>query len=106
MTAITVAGDYLWLVFWPAQLSADYSYNAIPLVTSLWNPGMFLGAFAWTIVCAVGIFGFRRRDLPLTIGVSMAVLFFAPASNLISPIGTIMGERLFYLPFAGKWLFY
>jgi Flp pilus assembly protein TadD len=31
----------------------------------------------------------------------LTLLFFFPASNLVVPIGTIMGERLFYLPSAG-----
>ena len=32
LTAIKVIGKYLSLFFWPARLSADYSYNAVPLV--------------------------------------------------------------------------
>lgn len=101
MTAIKIAGIYLWLVLWPAQLAADYSYNAIPLVTSLWNPGMLLGAIAWIGLCLLGIVALRRRNCPLAVGSSIAVLFFIPIANLIVVIGTIMGERLFYLPFAG-----
>lgn len=101
MTATKVAGYYLWLVLWPVPLSADYSYNAIPVVTSLFDPYMLLGALGWLALCALGIVALRRREVPLATGISMAVLFFVPASNLITPIGTIMGERLFYLPFAG-----
>lgn len=101
MTATKVAGYYLWLVLWPVPLSADYSYNAIPLVTSFFEPHMLLGALGWLALCVLGIVAVRRREVPLAAGISMAVLFFAPASNLITPIGTIMGERLFYLPFAG-----
>ncbi|MGA9624083.1 MAG: DUF1736 domain-containing protein, partial [Bryobacteraceae bacterium] len=36
LTAIKVIGKYLWLFVWPARLSADYSYNAVPLVG--WQP--------------------------------------------------------------------
>jgi len=101
MTATKVAGYYLWLVVWPAKLAADYSYNAIPMVTSLWSPGALLGTATWAAVCAVGILALRRRDPPLAIGISIAVLFFFPVSNWVAVIGTIMGERLFYLPLAG-----
>jgi len=31
LTAVKVIGMYLWLFLWPARLSADYSYNAVPL---------------------------------------------------------------------------
>ena len=34
LTAIKVLGKYLWLLVWPRYLSADYSYNQIPLVDS------------------------------------------------------------------------
>ena len=33
LTAVKVLGKYLWLLFWPARLSCDYSYNQIPLVS-------------------------------------------------------------------------
>ena len=36
LTAIKVIGKYLWLFVWPARLSADYSYNAVPLLAG--NP--------------------------------------------------------------------
>ena len=38
---------------------------------------------------------------PVVFGVGFTVLTFLPASNFLRPIGTIMGERLFYLPSAG-----
>ncbi len=31
LTAVKVVGKFLWLFLWPARLSADYSYNAVPL---------------------------------------------------------------------------
>ena len=31
MTAVKVIGRYFQLLVWPARLSVDYSYNAIPL---------------------------------------------------------------------------
>jgi hypothetical protein len=36
LTAFKVIGKYLWLFVWPAHLSADYSYNAVPLFG--WQP--------------------------------------------------------------------
>jgi tetratricopeptide (TPR) repeat protein len=100
LTAIKVLARYLWLTVWPVKLSADYSYSAIPLAH-----GSFEDWIAWiavaTILCAIG-FAFWRNRL---------VFFFAcfgflnllPASNLLFPIGTIMAERLLYLPVVG-WL--
>jgi tetratricopeptide (TPR) repeat protein len=100
LTAIQVLARYLWLTVWPVKLSADYSYSAIPLAH-----GSLQDWIAWVavavILCAVG-FAFWWNRL---------VFFFAcfgflnllPASNLLFPIGTIMAERLLYLPLVG-WL--
>jgi tetratricopeptide (TPR) repeat protein len=100
-TAIKVAGAYLWLFLWPARLSVDYSYDAIPLATSIWEPPVLLAVLAWGALLALGVYGYVRRVRSLTFGVGCTVLMFLPVSNLVVPIGTMMAERLFYLPSAG-----
>jgi hypothetical protein len=42
-----------------------------------------------------------RRDKPAFFFAAFAFLILLPASNLFFPIGTIMAERLLYLPFLG-----
>ncbi len=100
-TALKVGGKYLWLMVWPVELSASYSYDAIPIATSFWEPGVLLAALAWSGLLALGIWAYLRGSRPLYVGIGITVLTFLPASNLLIPIGTIMGERLFYLPSAG-----
>ena len=55
LTAVKVIGKSLWLFLWPADLSADYSYNAVPLfgwtaswedVEALFGLAVCLGALA------------------------------------------------------------
>ncbi len=101
LTAIKVAGKYLWLFVWPDKLSADYSYNAIPLVTSIRDPGVLAALAAWGILVGLAAFSFLQGRRHGFFAVGLAGLAFLPASNLLIPIGTIMGERLFYLPSAG-----
>ncbi len=101
VTALKVAGRYLWLFMWPAKLSADYSYTAIPIATSPWEPGVLLAGLAWGGLLGLGAYAYQRGVRPLFFGIGCTVLTFLPVSNLLIPIGTIMGERLFYLPSAG-----
>ncbi len=101
LTALKVAGKYLWLFLWPAQLSADYSYDAIPIVKSIGEPEILLAFFAWAGLGALGIYGYVRKSRPLLFGIGCAFLTYLPVSNLFVIIGTIMAERLFYLPSAG-----
>jgi tetratricopeptide (TPR) repeat protein len=72
-TALWVQVLYVWRSVAPITLSADYSYRQIPLVMTLADPR------AWA-------------------GLALA---FAPAANLLMPIGTTMGERLAYVPSIG-----
>lgn len=104
MTAAKVAGYYLALMAWPARLSCDYSYNEITLFG--WTLAFGQDAHAWmalvvlALLALVAIVGWRReRAIPFFLG--FAAIAFLPTSNVLLPIGTIMAERLMYLPLVG-----
>jgi tetratricopeptide (TPR) repeat protein len=104
MTAVKVLGRYFQLLVWPARLSFDYSYNAIPLFgwkLSDWEDWKAVFALiACGAVAVAAILSWRRRKLVFfSIGFFFATL--SPASNLLILIGSIMGERFLYLPSAG-----
>ena len=44
LTAVKVIGKLVWLFFWPARLSADYSYNAVPRIRLALELGRCQGA--------------------------------------------------------------
>ena len=104
MTAVKVIGKFLWLFVWPARLSADYSFNAVPLFG--WRPWNWEDAKAWIALAAsAGLvllaIRFRRRSRPLFFFLGFFFVALAPASNLFIPIGSIMAERFLYLPSLG-----
>jgi tetratricopeptide (TPR) repeat protein len=98
LTALKVMAHYLALILWPARLSSDYSYAQIPLITG--TPGDWI---AWLAVCSVGaaLVLFYRRQRAMSFFGLFAFGTFLPTSNLLFPIGTIMAERLLYLPAYG-----
>jgi tetratricopeptide (TPR) repeat protein len=98
LTALAVMGRYLWLLLWPAKLSADYSYTQIPLATG--TAGDWLAWITGALLAAAIVVCVRRRREAFFFGV-FAFLTFLPASNLLFPTGTIMAERLMYLPSIG-----
>ncbi len=106
-TAVKVLGRYLWLLFWPARLSCDYSFNQIPLVSwgfRSWEDWQaVLSLVVYTAAAAMAVYSFRRsRPVFFFIGFFFAAM--APTANLFLLIGTIMAERVLYLPsvaFAG-----
>ncbi len=103
--AVAVAGRYLLLFLWPSPLSPDYSYDQIPLLTSPINRYFLTAALLWGSLAFLAVQSFVRARGAAGFSIALTTLMFFPASNLIVPIGTIMGERLFYLPSVGLcWL--
>ncbi len=101
LTAVKVAGKYLGLLVWPAQFSGDYSYNSIPITASLLAPAVLAALAAWGGLLGLAVYSGLRGSGHALFAIGLTVITFFPASNLLVPIGTIMGERLFYLPSAG-----
>ena len=99
-TAMVVLLRYMVLLLFPLKLSSDYSYNTLPIYDSFWH-FIPLTAFFLCIISFSLAFYFRKRN-PLYL--LALIFFFIPysiVSNIFFPIGTIMGERLMYLPSAG-----
>ncbi|MFT5369250.1 MAG: hypothetical protein ACI8V2_004225 [Candidatus Latescibacterota bacterium] len=106
LTLLAATGIYLRLLVFPLWLMPDYSYGEIPVVTSAFDP------LAWgPFFVMVGLGGvvvmwlFRRRFLSGVLGALFFMVAFAPVSNFVVVIGTILGERLLYLPMVGMALF-
>jgi tetratricopeptide (TPR) repeat protein len=104
MTAVKVAGYYLSLFVWPARLSCDYSYEAVTLfgwtLTSGQDPHAWLALAAVAGLTMTAAASWRRQPaVPFFLG--LAAIAFLPTSNLLFPIGTIMAERLMYVPAVG-----
>ncbi len=95
VTAIKVIGKYLWLYLWPMHLSADYSYNQIPVAV---DAGGIIALLICLGAAALAFFAWKRgRNLP-----AFAILLFfaalAPTSNVLLRVGSVMAERWMYLP--------
>jgi len=99
LNALRVAWKYAGLHLYPARLSCDYSFNAIPIYLD-WRhtlPALLaalavVGAWIWAVWK-------RRSELILAGGIYLGA--FAVTANVLMPTGTILGERLAYLPSAG-----
>ncbi len=100
LTAIKVVGLYAWRLLVPVRLAADYSFAQIAPARSPLDTGFVAGLAVLVVVPALGWWA-RKREPALALGAGMLVLTFSLVSNLVFPIGTIMAERLLYLPSAG-----
>jgi tetratricopeptide (TPR) repeat protein len=104
MTAIQVIGRYFALLLWPARLSWDYSYNAIPLFgwgAHPWEDLKAVAALLGSAAAAIAAIRLRQAQRPLSFAVAFFFATLMPTANLLLRIGTIMAERFLYLPAVG-----
>ena len=100
LTGIKILGKYLWLLLVPIRLSSDYSYNQIPVSRSPFEPAVLAALVALLVTLALAVWNWRQRPI-ISMGVAIFAVTILPVSNLLFPIGTIMAERVLYLPSFG-----
>eukprot|EP00927_Polykrikos_kofoidii_P078633 TRINITY_DN7543_c0_g1_i2.p1 TRINITY_DN7543_c0_g1~~TRINITY_DN7543_c0_g1_i2.p1 ORF type:complete len:870 (-),score=86.09 TRINITY_DN7543_c0_g1_i2:176-2662(-) len=106
-----VQGVYMKLLVWPRFLCYDYSKDAIPLVESVFDVRLLLPCAAFLVFVQVACVTLqclrtarrKRRFVAEGIALSLGIftLSFLPLSNVLFPVGTVVGERLLYVPSMG-----
>jgi protein O-mannosyl-transferase len=99
LNALRVAWKYAALQVYPAMLSSDYSFNQIPIFRD-WRHTL-PAALAAVAVAGLWIWALRKRRTGWILAGAIYFAGFATTANILMPTGTIMGERLAYLPSAG-----
>ncbi len=99
LNALRVAWKYVALHVYPATLSCDYSYNAI-LLYSNWRHTL-PPAVAAAFVLALWVWAIWAQRKEWVLAGAIYLAGFAVTANILVATGTIMGERLAYLPSAG-----
>jgi tetratricopeptide (TPR) repeat protein len=95
--ALALAGQYVWKLFWPANLCAFYTFH---LSTGLSDPRVLAGGLALLALAFLTVFFWNRNRL-----VSFALLFFFV--NLLPVLyapwmaANVFAERYLYLPSVG-----
>jgi len=97
LTALVVQGFGLLLQLAPLSLSPDYSFNAIPMASSVLDPRV-LGSLALMALTGWSVVALRSRSTVPSLAIVWYVATVFPISNLLLTTGTIFGERLLYLP--------
>ena len=97
-------GCYAQLLVFPWNQSWDYSYESLPMVTTVWDLRLQLILAAYLSAAALACHGMRlRRKCPaVLLGLGLIVVPFIPMSNLFFLVGTTIGERLLY-PLTAGW---
>jgi Tfp pilus assembly protein PilF len=101
VASISIIGKYLSLLALPVELSADYSYNSIPILRTPLAFGFVIPLAIIAGMLWVMFFNWRRHPI-LSWGIGF---FFITGSivfaNAVHPFGNILAERYMYLPCIG-----
>ncbi|HZL99128.1 MAG TPA: DUF1736 domain-containing protein, partial [Planctomycetota bacterium] len=103
LTPFALVAEAGRLLLWPARLSMDYSYEQLPLASSLADPRVLAGLLLVAAALAAALRG-RRSAPALAFAAAFALIAWLPTANALVPIGTLFAERLLYLPSAGALL--
>jgi tetratricopeptide (TPR) repeat protein len=99
-----VHAEYWRLLVFPKFLCYDYSLNTIPIAESIADVRLLAPLTAYLSLACITWMGLRRdfqyRN-ELLIAISLFVFSFIPMSNILFPVGTVVGERLLYIPSIG-----
>lgn len=122
MTYALIHAMYVKLLAFPTFLCYDYSVDAVPLVRTLGDARLLLVCAAYQTLAQLLFASLRMllpcfgpRDLKRSgpaesmrsaregpiLGKAILALSFLPMSNVFFPVGTVIGERLLYIPSAG-----
>jgi tetratricopeptide (TPR) repeat protein len=100
LTALGTLPRYAGLLLWPTRLSADYSFDQLPVLRSLVDP-MVVGGIV-LVLAVVGGGALLMRRAPAA---GLSLLWIAVSAsltcNMLLFIGTLFAERLMYLPSVG-----
>ena len=98
--ALAIGGKYLGLLVVPHPLSADYSLASITLAESVSVAGVLV--FLATLAAGIWLlYRYYRQPTVWMFAILWALLCFSVVANVAMPLGTIMAERLVYLPSVG-----
>ncbi|MEO6025816.1 MAG: tetratricopeptide repeat protein [Candidatus Binatia bacterium] len=90
---------YLQLILWPATLSVDYSYDALPVSTSIGDPRALVSVAVLVGLAAVAWMSWRRGGR-LGLGLAWIAITLLPVSHVI-PFRELLAEHYLYLPLIG-----
>jgi len=105
MNAFSLVPFGLGKVFFPINLSYDYSFNQLKSVTSWFDIGTTTGMFLMLVSLVLVLWGLLRRITPRNDGLIIGMIMFwgslAITGNFLFSVGTIFGERLWFWPSLG-----
>lgn len=92
---------YFWKLLFPTHLCFDYGYKCVRDVECLSDP---MNLLPLSLYVSLGYCTWRsisRVRVATLMGLAMMVIPIVPALNIFLPVGTLLAERLLFIPSSG-----
>lgn len=92
---------YFWKLLFPAHLCFDYGYKCVRDVECFADP---MNLLPLSLYVSLGWYAWRsisRVRVATLMGLAMMVIPIIPALNVFLPVGTLLAERLLFIPSTG-----
>ena len=101
LTAAGLFWKYCILILFPIKLSVDYSYNAIPVITSIRTPEAIAGILLGIAGLLLWAGAFYKRWPCVFFALSLFFVPYSAVSQTLVLINAIFQERFLYIPVLG-----
>ena len=92
---------YFFKMVYPRYLCFDYGYACIPLIYSLADWRNLFPLVTYSILIVLIIRGVQQARVALLVGLAVLLIPLLPALNIFFPVGTLLAERLMFIPSIG-----
>lgn len=102
--ALSYGQSHFWYflkIIFPRYLCFDYGYACIPTVHDIYDPRNLLPLGTYFLVLYLVYFGIIHSRVTVLVGLTILILPLVPALNIFFPVGTILAERLLFIPSVG-----
>jgi hypothetical protein len=96
---------YLMKLVFPRYLCFDYGYACIPTIHSILDFRNLFSVASYSVIIFTILHALRTKRPRLLFALALTLLPFLPAANIFFPVGTVLAERLLFIPSMGFCLY-
>lgn len=101
---LSYAQSHFWYgmkLLYPKYLCFDYGYACLPVITTLMDSRNLYPAIMYSLFFGSIYYGILSMNIRLLVGLAFFLLPLIPALNIFIPVGTLLAERLLFIPSMG-----
>ena len=104
MRALSYAQSHFWYLFkliYPRYLCFDYGFSCLPIISSILDLRNILPLLTYSSLLLFLSYSILKMKYNIILSLLLMLIPLLPALNILFPIGTILAERLLFIPSCG-----